>query len=168
MLLIISFSIMIFLSCRNINKTQIKDKSYLIDCYLLRLQFENSTDKQLEELKEKYIQSLEIKFRNLTPKIVDYKTSKTDERISTIRHGFNLLIRNKEWEKLKRDIIREKDYCNIDNDYFVLVKESETDFRRVLVIIGAANNEFIQIVNADKFKPDTEFLTKGIFNLITE
>jgi len=58
--------------------------------------------------------------------------------------------------------------ANIDNDYFVLVKESETDFRRVLVIIGAANNEFIQIVNADKFKPDTEFLTKGIFNLITE
>ena len=58
--------------------------------------------------------------------------------------------------------------ANIDNDYFVLVKEGETEFRRVLVIIGAANNEFIQIVNADKFKPDTEFLTKGVFNLITE
>jgi cobalt-zinc-cadmium efflux system membrane fusion protein len=58
--------------------------------------------------------------------------------------------------------------ANIDNDYFVLVKESETDFRRVLVIIGAANNGFIQIVNAENFKPDTEFLTKGIFNLITE
>jgi DNA (cytosine-5)-methyltransferase 1 len=29
------------------------------------------------------------------------------------------LVRNKEWEKLKRDIIREKDFCNIDNDYFV-------------------------------------------------
>lgn len=58
--------------------------------------------------------------------------------------------------------------ANIDNDYFVLVKESETDFRRVLVIIGAANDGFIQIVNAENFKPDTEFLTKGIFNLITE
>jgi len=58
--------------------------------------------------------------------------------------------------------------ANIDNDYFVLVKENETNFKRVLVKIGATNNGFVQIVNADDFKPDTEFLTKGVFNLITE
>src|SRR5690606_34109699 len=54
----------------------------------------------------------------ITPKIADYKTSKTDTRINTIRHGFNILARTKEWEKLKRDIIREKDYCNVDGDDF--------------------------------------------------
>jgi len=58
--------------------------------------------------------------------------------------------------------------ANIDNDYFVLVKENGTNFKRVLVKIGATNNGFVQIVNADDFKPDTQFLTKGAFNLITE
>jgi cobalt-zinc-cadmium efflux system membrane fusion protein len=58
--------------------------------------------------------------------------------------------------------------ANIDNDYFVLVKENGTSYRRVLVKIGATNNGFIQILNADDFKSQTEFLTKGAFNLITE
>ncbi len=58
--------------------------------------------------------------------------------------------------------------ANIDNDYFVLVKENDTNFKRALVIIGASNNGFVQIVNADNFKPETEFLTKGVFNLITD
>lgn len=58
--------------------------------------------------------------------------------------------------------------ANIDNDYFVLVKENSTTYKRVLVKIGATNNGFIQILNADDFKPDAEFLTKGAFNLITE
>ena len=39
-----------------------------------------------EVAKENYIRTVESKFRRLTPKIVDYKTSKTDKRISTIRH----------------------------------------------------------------------------------
>lgn len=99
-------------------KAKIKDKSFLIDCYLLRLQFENATDKQLEELKEKYIQALEIKFRNLTPKIVDYKTSKTDADINTIRHGFNLLQRDKELEYIRKKVINEKAFSNLDEDAF--------------------------------------------------
>ena len=58
--------------------------------------------------------------------------------------------------------------ANIDNDYFVLVKENRTDFKRALVKIGTTNNGYIQIINADDFGPNTEFLTKGAFNLITE
>lgn len=57
--------------------------------------------------------------------------------------------------------------ANIDNDYFVLVKVNDTAFKRVLVKIGTANNGFIQILNADQFEENTEFLTKGAFNLIT-
>jgi DNA (cytosine-5)-methyltransferase 1 len=92
---------------------------FLIDCLVNRIKLEEYTDSKVEAAKSKYIEVIEAKFRLITPKIVDYKTSKTDDRISTIRHGFNLLRRNKEWEKLKRDIIREKDSCNLDNDYFV-------------------------------------------------
>jgi DNA (cytosine-5)-methyltransferase 1 len=50
-----------------------------------------ANEKELEKLKETYIQIIENKFRVLTPKIADYKTSKTDININTIRHGFNLL-----------------------------------------------------------------------------
>lgn len=58
--------------------------------------------------------------------------------------------------------------ANIDNDFFVLVKENDTNFKRVLVKRGTTNNGFTQILNAADFEPNTEFLTKGAFNLITE
>jgi cobalt-zinc-cadmium efflux system membrane fusion protein len=58
--------------------------------------------------------------------------------------------------------------ANIDNDYFVLVKKTDTTFKRVLVKIGSTNNGFTQIINANEFDQNTEFLTKGAFNLITE
>ena len=103
---------------KSLKKTNI-DNDFLLDCLIKRIEIEQFTDIKAEESKETYIKTIDSKFKRLTPNIADYKTSKTDERISTIRHGFNLLVRNKEWEKLKRDIIREKDFCNIDNDYFV-------------------------------------------------
>ncbi len=103
---------------KNLKKNE-NANAFLLDCLIKKIEFEKYTDKKIEETKKAYIKAIESKFRQLTPKIVDYKTSKTDIRISTIRHGFNLLIRNKKWDTIKRDIIKEKDFCNIDNDYFV-------------------------------------------------
>ncbi|MFW5871969.1 MAG: DNA cytosine methyltransferase [bacterium] len=100
-------------------KGEFKKSDFIIDSLIKKIEIEKLGEFQKEEGKEAFIRFVESRFRNLTPKIVDYKTSKTDSRISTIRHGFNILIRNKEWEKLKRDIIKEKDFCNIDNDFFV-------------------------------------------------
>ena len=94
------------------------EQVFILDCYNLRLQFEKSTDKELENLKNTYIQNLENKFKLLTPKIVDYKTSKTDINISTIRHGFNLLKRIKELEYIRKKVINEKSFSNLDNDFF--------------------------------------------------
>ena len=94
------------------------EQSFILDCYNLRLQFEKATDKDLENLKNSYINCLENKFRILTPKIVDYKTSKTDKNISTIRHGFNLLKRVKELEYIRKKVINEKAFSNVDNDFF--------------------------------------------------
>ncbi len=92
--------------------------SFILECYNLRLQFEKATDKELDNLKNTYIHNLENKFRLLTPKIVDYKTSKTDKNISTIRHGFNLLKRVKELEYIRKKVINEKAISNLDNDFF--------------------------------------------------
>lgn len=100
-----------------LKKNEIKN-SFILDCYNLRLQFEKATDKELDNLKNTYINNLENKFRLLTPKIVNYKTSKTDKNISTIRHGFNLLKRVKELEYIRKKIINEKAISNLDNDFF--------------------------------------------------
>ena len=101
----------------NLKKSDLKN-SFILDCYNLRLQFEKSTDKELDNLKNIYINNLENKFRILTPKIVNYKTSKTDKNISTIRHGFNLLKRIKELEYIRKKVINEKSFSNLDNDFF--------------------------------------------------
>lgn len=68
---------------------------------------------------EEYIQRIENRFKQVTPKIVDYKTSKTDERILTVRHGLNMLRRYNSIEKIRSRIIKEKDACYLDNDRFV-------------------------------------------------
>jgi DNA (cytosine-5)-methyltransferase 1 len=94
------------------------EQPFILECYNLRLQFERATDKEYEQLKNNYIINLENKFRILTPKIVDYKTSKTDKNISTIRHGFNLLKRSKELSYIRKKVINEKSFSDLDNDFF--------------------------------------------------
>jgi len=100
-----------------LKKTE-KDKIFTLDCYNLRLQFESANEKELEKLRENYVQIIENKFRVLTPKIVDYKTSKTDVNINTIRHGFNLLKRSKELAYVRKKVILEKAHSDLDNDFF--------------------------------------------------
>lgn len=95
-----------------------KKQPFLLDCYNLRLQFETVIDKPLEKLRDSYIQNIENKFRVLTPKIVDYKTSKTDKNIATIRHGFNLLKRSNELAYIRKKVIAEKAFSDLDNDFF--------------------------------------------------
>jgi len=94
------------------------ERPFILECYNLRLQFEKATDKEFEQLKDSYIQNVENKFKALTPKIVDYKTSKTDKNISTIRHGFNLLKRSKELAYIRKKVINEKSFSDLDNDFF--------------------------------------------------
>lgn len=57
---------------------------------------------------------------------------------------------------------------NIDNDFFGLVKENDTIFKKILIKAGSTNNGFTQILNSDDFGQGTQFLTKGAFNLLTE
>ena len=94
------------------------DKVFTLDCYNLRMQFESANEKELERLRESYIQIVETKFRLLTPKIADYKTSKTDININTIRHGFNLLKRSKELAYVRKKVILEKAHSDLYNDFF--------------------------------------------------
>ena len=80
--------------------------------------FEKAVDKDLDTIRESYIQNIENKFRILAPKIADYKTSKTDMNFATIRHGFNLLKRAKELAYVRKKVIQEKNHSDLDNDFF--------------------------------------------------
>jgi DNA (cytosine-5)-methyltransferase 1 len=116
-----------------IKKIRRESNSFLFDSIIKRVELEKLLEKDKESGREDFIGFVENQFKKLTPKIADYKTSKTDENINIIRHGFHLLARTKEWDKLKRDIIKEKDFCNIDSDDFANVF---TDF---LTEIGSEN-----------------------------
>jgi DNA (cytosine-5)-methyltransferase 1 len=101
-----------------VKKIKSVNHRFLLDCIVKRIEIEKLRDTDIDKGREDFIRFVDARFRQLTPRIADYKTSKTDVRINTIRHGFNILARSKEWEKIKRDIIKEKDHCNIDGDSF--------------------------------------------------
>lgn len=57
---------------------------------------------------------------------------------------------------------------NIEDANYAILKQDTTSFKKVPVQVGKSSNGFIQILNATDFNADSEFLTKGAFNLITE
>jgi DNA (cytosine-5)-methyltransferase 1 len=143
-------------------RKQEKEQTFILDCYNLRLQFESATEKEIEGFKERYIQNVENKFRLLTPKIVDYKTSKTDSSISTIRHGFNLLKRAKELAYIRKRVINEKAFCDLDNDFFV------DDFNIFLTsiepdsIVERINAAFMELKPAKEFQAEISEIVKAL------
>ncbi len=126
-----------------IKKIRTESNSFLFDSIVKRVELEKLLEKDKEYGRKEFIGFVENKFKKLTTIIADYKDSKTNENINTIRHGFNLLARTKEWEKLKRDIIKEKDFCNIDSDDFA---NSFTDFLTEI----SSENIILKIENSFK------------------
>lgn len=128
------------------------ESSFLIDCYIQRLNFEKVIDKELEILRENYIQSIENKFKAIAPKIASYKISRTDKNFSTIRHGFNLLKRSKELEYIRKKVIQEKSYSDLDNDFFA---PSFDDFLTTIesyTIVEQIHNAFQRLNPVENFK----------------
>ncbi len=133
-------------------RKHVKEQGFILDCYNLRLQFETANENEIVGVKERYIQNVENKFRLLTPKIVDYKTSKTDSSISTIRHGFSLLKREHELAYIRKKVINEKAFCDLDNDFFY------EDFNNFLTAIESES--IVERINTafKTLKPAKEFI----------
>ena len=66
------------------------------------------------------------------------------------------------------DALPSEAIINIEASYFALVRIDENTYKKVPIEIGTTSNGFTQILNADDFSPDTLFMTKGAFNLISE
>ncbi len=93
--------------------------SFLASAFLLKLQMEIACDEEKAmEFKDLFFDSLDNLLRSMTRQI-DYRLSKSDRYINTIRHGLYLLRRNEQRSKITADIINEKTVSNIDNDMFV-------------------------------------------------
>ena len=92
--------------------------SFLANAFLLKLQMEITGDEEKANgYKEQFFDLLDSQLRNVTRQI-DYRTSKSNRYISTIRHGIYMLRRNEQRERITADIINEKTVSNIDNDLF--------------------------------------------------
>jgi DNA (cytosine-5)-methyltransferase 1 len=137
-------------------------KTFTLDCYVLRMKFETANEKELEKLREQYIQLIENKFRILTPKIVDYKTSKTDININTIRHGFNLLKRSKELAYIRKKVIIEKAHCDLDNDQFVKVFDSFLTSIESDSIINQIEEAFSNLRPNKQFQSEIDEIIAGL------
>ena len=91
---------------------------FLSSIFLLKLQMEITSDEAKAKVyKEQFFDMLDGQLRNMTRQI-DYRISKSDRYISTIRHGLYLLRHNEQRDKITTDIINEKTVSNIDNDLF--------------------------------------------------
>ncbi len=139
-----------------------KEKIFTLDCYNLRLQFESASEKDVEKLKENYIQNIENKFRLLTPKIADYKTSKTDINISTIRHGFNLLKRAKELAYIRKKVILEKSHSDLDNDFFAHKFDDFLTSIQSDSIIEQINDSFKKLNPSAAFQNEIDEIITGL------
>lgn len=92
--------------------------SFFANAMLAKLQMEITSDEEkANAYKEQFFDLLDGQLRIITRQI-DYRISKSDRYVSTIRHGLYLLRRNEQREKITADIINEKTVSNIDNDMF--------------------------------------------------
>ena len=87
-------------------------------CFICKVHLEIEDDSKTNAYIEEYFQHLEELFKELTRNI-DYRISKSDSQISTIRHGLDLLRHNEERNRIKAAVIQQKTVSNIDNDAFV-------------------------------------------------
>lgn len=92
--------------------------SFVKNCILAKVKIEVSEDSEAILERDNYFAALESQFKAITRKI-DYRLSKSNTNIATIRHGLNLLRRTDERNAITMAIINEKTQADIDNDFFV-------------------------------------------------
>ena len=91
---------------------------FLADAIYYKLSMELETDdKNATEFKNLFFENLANQFRLLTRQI-EYRVSKSDRNVNTIRHGIEMLRRNDERAAILARITNVKTAANIDNDMF--------------------------------------------------
>ena len=117
-------------------------------CLLAKVRIEIESDSKTDSLVEDFFAHVEEQFKVLTRNI-DYRISKSDVNISTIRHGLSLLKHFRERQKIQSAIIQEKTSSNIDNDAFV---HSMNDFIGAMEDDAIIGKIFMALDNVKEFR----------------
>lgn len=91
---------------------------FIRNCLLAKIELEVSDDEKALKARDDYFALLETQFKNIT-RTIEYRLSKSDPDIATIRHGINLLQHAAERNAIISFVINEKANADIDNDRFV-------------------------------------------------
>lgn len=92
--------------------------TFIRDCILTKVQMEIGSDSDAVLKRSHFFELLTAQFKSITRKI-DYKLSKSNVNIATIRHGLILLSHTDERNAISTAVINEKTNTDIDNDFFV-------------------------------------------------
>lgn len=119
--------------------------SFVKSCIMDKIKMEISNDEEANDAQNSFFITLEHQFKNITRKI-DYRQSKSDQYIATIRHGLNLLRHTNDRNKISDAIINLKTNSDIDNDCFV------NDFNEFLYFIddSAIIERILSAINSFK------------------
>ena len=135
---------------------------FLANAFLVKLQMEITSDEDnANDFKAQFFDLLDAQLRKSTRQI-EYRISKSNRYISTIRHGLALLRRNEQRERITADIINEKTVSNIDNDLFA---EKFNEFLASISDENISTNIIKSIDQVDELKnagEDAEDLKKAI------
>lgn len=122
--------------------------SFEKSCLLAKVRIEIENDSKTDTLVEEFFAHVEEQFKVLT-RSIDYRISKSDANISTIRHGLSLLKHFRERQKIQSAIIQEKTSSNIDNDAFV---QGMNDFIGSMEDDAIIEKIFLALDNVKEFK----------------
>lgn len=82
-----------------------------------KLDLETATKENEENYRQAYISLLSEKFKDITRRM-NYKVSKTDAAVNTVRHGVLMLSQQTLREQIRKQVIHLKSSTDIDNDAF--------------------------------------------------
>lgn len=128
---------------------------FVRNCFLTKIKMEVVDDEKARAERDNYFATLEAQFKSITRKI-DYRLSKSNINIATIRHGLNLLRRTDERNAISAAIINEKTQADIDNDFFVNQFNSFISFIDDSTIINTILSAIDTFDEFDKTSYDVE------------
>ncbi len=128
---------------------------FVRNCFLMKIKMEVVDDEKARAERDNYFATLEAQFKSITRKI-DYRLSKSNINIATIRHGLNLLRRTDERNVISAAIINEKTQADIDNDFFVNQFNSFISFIDDSTIINTILSAIDTFDEFDKTSYDVE------------
>ena len=129
--------------------------AFVRNCILTKVKMEVGDDAMASNERDNYFAALETQFKSITRKI-DYRLSKSNTHIATIRHGLNLLRRTDERTAISAAIINEKTQADIDNDYFVDQFNNFLSFIDDSTIINTILSSIDSFDKFDKSSDDVE------------